>query len=300
MLTCQDVDIREAAIDSIIQFQTVCAALSAPRAILPDALPVLLAVYNGVIDDDEDIRLKSASCASWMLACVNADASICATPTTTRLVTETISDLSSASARQELIRVFKDNYQSSPLLAVEALTRILGAAPDQLPQMPFAKKFWHIEEKSTTLFDEEKQNLFVDEYHEAQTWVQLAACIKDFPDRLNERVVQWIHEGVNFVSSKIDLTDPYDLHGPLGAFSRPDIFLLLARLFLIAGLLLSTKEVQNSSSDPVVSIKANIIRIAHKFGDHERPLTGLTEELHKLLMQALLPEQRAKAIPQSA
>lgn len=275
-----------------MRFRDVCAALSTQEIALTEPTPLLLIIYSGLIDDDEEIRLKSARCASWLLTCIEGTASTSSALTRTSLVAETGSDLSPAAARQKLVVVFGSKIQSHQGVFIEALTRMMGMSPGELTHQSFAFRFQQIQDKSTALFDEEKQNLFVDEYHEARQWAQLLGSMGNASPSLNEYLLSWVIDGLNFLELRnlqlemeTDLPETEELYGPLGAFSRPDMFLLVARLFLAANLLLSLDVSLQDNAKLVANLRAAILGFASHVGNDQRPLTGLTNDLYQLLVQ---------------
>ena len=201
---------------------------------IANMLPALFVIYDGLIDDDEDIRVKSAQCASWLLSSMD--------------VSEHEKNLSPAAAVEDLLEMFTKQHQYSQLLLQEALGRMLGSRTKRIIEVSFAERLRRAEDNSTTLFAEERQNQFVNEYREAENWTRIAKQSQKMTDGVGVDLVAWTQEGLVHMLSKLKTENAASISGPLGIFSRLEIFLLVARLLLAADFVLASSTAHCNTS----------------------------------------------------
>ncbi|KAI9797930.1 MAG: hypothetical protein M1835_005766 [Candelina submexicana] len=218
-------------------FPTRYAAVQSLHAVKPDALKLdpsflslLLILYNTLLDDDEDVRNKGAEVASTWL---RKEETLFLTP---------------IAARAALLEVLACQYADSRELCLEALRRL--AAPQ-----PFASEagkvlanratvylhpaellFETAMEEDTSLFVEEKQNLFVDEAEEVESWSYILrrCCCSARVDDVRVKFEPWTRKGLSIILENVKTK----VDGPLGWTSKPEIFLLGMRFILGADVIM--------------------------------------------------------------
>ncbi len=187
-----------------------------------------------MIDDDEDIRDKGAEITSVWLS------------------TEHELSLTPLAARGALLEFLASRYTDSKKLCLEALQRLTdsqsftGEAQITSAKVvldgitiylhPATLLFKAAMEDDTSLFVEEKQNLFVDETKEAESWscilkqLDLSAVGNDVIAELGK----WVQEGLPLVLESVK----NNVDGPLGWTTKPEMFLVGIRIVLGADVIM--------------------------------------------------------------
>ncbi|KAI9043885.1 THADA/TRM732 family protein [Aspergillus affinis] len=225
---------RHAAVSSLTAFGRVLR--SPGKAPLAETffLEPYLILYDMLNDDDEELRDLAALTASWVLS-YSSVASF-------KAVT-----LSPFNASQLLSEFVVDNYAGSPLLCNRVIRYItgqesrIGGSTQRKRQTPVSDLISEYMKESTTLFEEEKQNLFIDEVREVNRWsgqlLKLAAGSYD--DRLTRSVCQWVSDGLSYlIELAVNGSGP-GKDGFLGWTTKPETFTLGVRLIELAGVMAS-------------------------------------------------------------
>ena len=190
----------------------------------------LLALYDSLNDDDDDIRDLSAQTVSKLLQ----------------------RSLVPLAARVELIKYIRRTYRSSALFSWSAVCRMTGndlqATEAGLPLLePPGPQFTKALRDNDSLFVEEEQNLFIDEVREANLWsnafeeIDLNSCpdtdINTVWEQPFAALVAWVKEGLSTMTGLLGKED-----GPLGWASRPTVFAVCMRVLLSAKAILQCKK----------------------------------------------------------
>ena len=227
----------------------------------PDAqlLRVYLALYDSLVDDDEDVRDQGARVVSTILSMITS-------PAADEKGTINVS-LSPPAAKKRLLHFLCEGYRNSISLCMESVRRLTGMASaldsppaimqengpqtgegmSILPLRPVVNLSLEARTTSTVVFVEEKQNLYIDIFSEAEAWAELlinldpGAWLVDLASEL----VTWTVDGLTHILEIIqNSTD-----GALSPTSKPEVFALFTRVLLTAkvlimrgGLHLSSKE----------------------------------------------------------
>ena len=222
-----------------------------------DLLRFYLAVYDRLIDDDEDVRSLGASMASETISKTpyNEDRSV------------TKRSLSAPAARLELLLLLQSRYGGSAYLCCEALRRLICSATvgphevdariacintlgsdrslgecDESNMVRFRAlqdELREVMELNTALFAEEKQNLYIDEVEEARAWsqmlidMQLWRITPNLASRFHVWTIDCLHALIGTATKELD--------GPLGWTSKPEVFTLGMRVLLASKVITSTK-----------------------------------------------------------
>ncbi|KAL2035004.1 hypothetical protein VTO58DRAFT_100921 [Aureobasidium pullulans] len=180
-----------------------------------------LAVYDLNNDDDDEIRAIAAPVATNIL---NAGTE------------KQHSDMVPLAANQFLANFISSAFGSSDSAAQSVLGRATGNAvnsffPDSVKQS--------LDEKSklgSSLFAQEKQNLFIDETREAKIWSSVAAQLhpEAFSFRLLMNLCTWVIDGLDVLIAEIEANPDT----PLGWSRKSEVFVLGIQIIYTAELVL--------------------------------------------------------------
>lgn len=205
-------------------------------------LGLYFALYDLLLDDDEDVRDSAAAVVSKLrLAAVSRNnAKNAQLP------------LVAPATRHKLLEFLEVQYHDSAVLWAESMQRLIGVQCMMTPNhklqdsqkglgypLPSAL-LEDLNQEDTTLFVEEKQNLYIDEAQEAGIWQQVLLRM----DRtavnveLLRQVRAWATDGVEAL---IDTAEK-ESAGPLGWTSKPDVFTFGVRVLLTAEALIRLSD----------------------------------------------------------
>ncbi|KAI5307918.1 hypothetical protein KEM55_007058 [Ascosphaera atra] len=137
-----------------------------------------------------------------------------------------------------MARGFRNTHE----LFLEAMRRILGADEVKDGLTPVEDQIASYSQESTVLFEEEKQNLFVDEIRESGRWSVILSGVKDvgLDNSLMHSLYVWAHSGLVALTESAQLKE---YGGILGWSSKPEVFVLGMRvLYATYALLLRPDE----------------------------------------------------------
>jgi hypothetical protein len=266
-----ELPIRLAAATSIHSFRTsLRLPLSEAADISETLLPTYVALYDALIDDDEDIRDRAASVVSW----------IASTP-------GKLKSINSVAAAKWLLDFLSKSFQSSSLLFVESTHRITGCRGWEMSvdlgtghdNENLEKTMGHVSHMfeealldDTSLFVEEKQNLYKDDVQEAERWSDVLRMLKDKP-ALREHVSAWASTGL---ATMLELAGPRR-DGPLGWSSKLGAFTACMRVMCVTDVALSWKT--KSLGDPIcydiLETITNLLEVGERTQLHEHLLLKL-------------------------
>ncbi len=233
-----------AAVASIKTFITVLQAHDSIPNTVPELLGVYLALYDALVDDDEDVRDQASVVVSSLLSVSRRYGDSKAT---------TSPSLSSLAASPRLLLFLVREYNESVCLWSEAIQRLTGASlsvknlpikePPTLQLRPVKVLLQEAMRTDNALFVEEKQNLFVDDVKEAEMWAGALADLNARPDAISKSALgTWTLDGI----SALTVTIRNNVDGPLGWTSKPEAFTIGIRVILAAKLLLDGHEIVDS------------------------------------------------------
>ncbi|KAJ4268477.1 hypothetical protein NW762_002540 [Fusarium torreyae] len=201
----KDFDTRLATVESLCSFFT---SIEQDQSWAHEEhLPALLALYDSLNDDDDDIRDVGSAAVKSILgqALVPIEAA-------NRLLSWLAQNHGDNSTfRQVIVRRIKgDSRYPSPETSEVSVK-------DQLQE---AMKF------DDSLFVIEEQNLFVDEVRETQRWVSVYENLTwESNDPILESLTKWTSAGLEAMQGLVSQED-----GPLGYGSQPEVFAILSRV----------------------------------------------------------------------
>ena len=230
-------DTRLAAADSVAGFIATLQKHGFDNWVTPELLSVYLSIYDTLLDDDEDVRDKGAVTTSTLLSAVSGKSQ-----GSGFLLMPLV-----AGAR--LLDYLVKNYHTSMVLFCNGICRLTGASsssnlapiiPSSLsPDHPIdasihlrpARDMLHeAMHQSTTLFNEEKQNLYLDPAKESKTWASaLVALLPTLgsPHKIMPKFSTWC---LDALSALIEIMESEGSDGPLGWTYKADVFVMGIRI----------------------------------------------------------------------
>jgi len=209
LTSSQEYSLRHAAA------QSLCGLRSSFNVVarMPETIRIdyLLAVYQVLKDDDDDVRDIGAEIVSKVLS-KRSTALFRIVP----------------AAACEIIRsCLVEEHGNSEILAQNAVSHLTGSLPSLLPKRP-KQLMQEAALEQNELFYKERQNLYVDEVSEAEAWsgILQRVAISSISGESSDYLTEWTLEGLDTL---IDASKKqYD--GPLGWTSKADVFALGMRI----------------------------------------------------------------------
>ncbi|KAL8775229.1 MAG: hypothetical protein Q9209_000235 [Squamulea sp. 1 TL-2023] len=245
-----EVSTRQAAIDSLSEYFDMINGTNVDSNGTSENPHLLLAVYNSLLDDDEGVRDRGAATISKLLVSltVQDNSNVVQIP------------LMVPAARHRLLDFLKDRYRKSSTLWMEAVQRLVGKQPSRISIGSPAKRrqtlhlssphalLEKLRPEDTTLFVEEKQNLYIDEAQEAAIWAEVLMSLDHtaIEHGMLRKFETWTTEGIDALTKAAEA----EVDGPLGWTTKPEVFTLGARILHAAQVLLRLSENPYLGVDP--------------------------------------------------
>ncbi|RKK97536.1 hypothetical protein BFJ68_g13973 [Fusarium oxysporum] len=201
----KDFDTRLATVESLCSFFSIIE-VGQPWT-QEEHLAAILALYDSLNDDDDDIRDVGSAAVQSILG----------------------KALVPIEAANRLLLWLAQHYAGSPTFRQVVVRRIMGDSRYPTPknnavsiqdQLQEAMKF------DDSLFVIEKQNLFVDEVRETQRWIGLYENLTwESNDPSLDSLTTWTSAGLEAMQNLARQED-----GPLGYASKPEVFAILSRV----------------------------------------------------------------------
>lgn len=241
-----------------------------PADARPFPLDIYLVLYDMLNDDDEELRDISAVAASYVLANRQESAE------------EATFALVPLATSSRLAQSLATNYHTSSSLLRETIQRLTGQQikMSDCTMASVSALLDESMENSTVLFEEEKQNLFIDDAREACVWYSVLKQLKPEPSEINSTLTrefqQWVSEGLLSLTKAVQLEGA---GGLLGFTSKTEIFILGLRVVYAARALLSRDSFAALDIDrPLIGVRAaQLLEAGRAAWIHEEWLTCLQE-----------------------
>ncbi|KAI9376069.1 putative death-receptor fusion protein-domain-containing protein [Aspergillus egyptiacus] len=225
---------RYAAATSIAAFARVLRPSGASTRVDPMFLEIYLSLYDLLNDDDEELRDIGATTASWVLSYSSVSPQ------------KTIT-LSPMNASELFATFIADNYADSPLLCTRALHYVLGQesrtgdSTGKADLLAVSAIVAELRKESTILFEEEKQNLFIEEVREVDIWSRVLSQLTQasYDEHTLDKVFSWVSNGLTCLSDILVSEDGED--GLIGWTAKPETYTIAARVISLAGVFVSKK-----------------------------------------------------------
>ena len=194
---------REAVAKAMSELGRLYDALLDHAELAREVFGLYLTAYDLLNDDDEDIRLLAAMAASRILAAGGSPS----------LQDDAVPAVAVQRLTASMIRQWPMDHE----FADEVIRRSFGDL-----KLSVAVRRKKLMASNTTLFAEEKQNLYVDDAGEAKAWSQALMRLSPtvVPRSAIMKLSHWTTDGLH------DLATNIKDHGPLGSSSDPQLFKL--------------------------------------------------------------------------
>ena len=198
----------------------------------PCYLQIYFVLYDLLNDDDEDVREIAASAASKILDSEKA-------------AQRTQFKLSPLAASERLATFVATEFRSDPKFPIAVLRRIWfssslnlkrGASERGIEYYSAKILLEKVQHDSTALFEEEKQNLYVDDIREVEIWSDILRSIEPPEQCLLNSLGDWVLAALHDL--KNDLKDKVDFEGPPGLTFQADVLILFMQIIELAGVML--------------------------------------------------------------
>jgi hypothetical protein len=207
----------------------------------PATLEIYLILYDMLNDDDDELRSLSASVASRVLS----HSVIFPNQTVT---------LGALPASESLVDFISGNYAMQPALFKHVVSRLMKETLSHKKQSAFKSfetLFEDYSKESLALFEEEKQNLFIDDVREIDTWTKVFRHLDKsaYDQNAINKLAVWVSNGLKYLSNKVT-SSAVDNHEDdvLGWTSKPEVYTLGCLLFSVASLLIAISEKEVAGS----------------------------------------------------
>lgn len=216
-------------------------------------LDAYLVLYDMLNDDDEELRDLAAEAAAHVVATDNS----------------VIPRLPLA-ASIELAKFLATNFGTSERVFEGALRRLLGHTRDKKLFVPVSTTLSSLRRSATALFEEEKQNLYIDDIREAHTWSDIAAQLTP-PEKskLPHILISWASDGLDTLATVIQ---EEEADGVLGWTSKAEVYVTGIRVIRSADALLRAQGFGCSGHDASLlrTKLKNVLELGKKSQLHER------------------------------
>ncbi|TWU76774.1 hypothetical protein ED733_004991 [Metarhizium rileyi] len=223
-------DTRFAAASSLSSFFATSPSHS------PESLPALLALYDLLNDDDDEVRDVAASAANFVIGAA----------------------LVPIEAANRLLHFLATTFGTTPGFKAIVADRLVGHSGVQAANLenwePAETELARALEFDDSLFAVEEHNLFIDEVRETRRWVEVFQGLEwDERDDILIKLVSWVKAGVAQVGKLVVLED-----GPLGWASNQTVFAVCSRLIRCSVAL--TKKVDCLELKEAVAVAKEALR----------------------------------------
>lgn len=169
-------------------------------------LPALLALYDSLNDDDDDIRNVGSEAASHILGDV----------------------LVPLEAASRLLDWLVTNYAQDAAFRAIVYGRIIGESGPGLQPRSASEQLATALKLNDSLFAVEDQNLFIDEVRETKHWAAVYASLEgNEKEAAHAELEDWLEGGILEMQRLVQEED-----GPLGWASQPDVYAICSRILI--------------------------------------------------------------------
>lgn len=201
----KDFDTRLATVESLCSFFNSIGTEQSWAG--EEHLPAILALYDSLNDDDDEIRDAGTAAVKSILG----------------------QALVPIEAANRLLSWLAQRFGDNPMFRQIIVSRIMGDTRYPRPELnviPVKDQLQEAMKFDDSLFVIEEQNLFVDEVRETQRWISVYESLEwDLSDSALEALTTWTSAGLEATQSLASQED-----GPLGYGSKPEVFAILSRV----------------------------------------------------------------------
>lgn len=218
-------------------------------------VPSLLALYDALVDDEDEVRDVSARIVSRILG-------RCLIP---------------LAAQTKFFSWLEKNFNMDRSLCDTTSARLTGSRVE-----PVSSQLSLAMEEDDTLFVEEEQNLFSDEVREARIWVEILVHVEGSAwEGVIACLSSWVVDGLAVIRSTA-ISETVD--GPRGWTSNPQVFAICMRTILTGNALIAH---YSAAQEGVETSGGNSGKVLKSIVDGMDALleTGVTNKLHESFME---------------
>jgi hypothetical protein len=211
-------------------------------------LQICLVLYDLLNDDDDDVREIAASAASRLLPFEES-------------VSRTLVDQSPRAASEKLALFLGDKFRHESHFTSAALKRIWfsssstekrESAKHDIERYSVKVLLERLKKSSNVLFEEERQNLYIDDIREVEVWSYVLKSIEPPDEEYLNSLGDWVLTALQDLSDY--LNQKVDFDGPLGLTSQADTLTLFLRVTELAGVVLHWANCQpDQARDPPIN-----------------------------------------------
>ena len=206
--------------------------------------------------------------------------------------------LSPSVARLELLDLIAQRDGTSKTVLVESIWRMTGTnrrrnidaeasfqANSAVSHSPLLRLravpeiFKEVSREQNVVFEEEKQNLYLDLVDEAESWSRVIMAMEEqvWTPGIESELMEWTVQGVSCMAEALkNLGD-----GPLGLFSKDKVCVLFVQVLSGAATLLHrSKDETSTSTGQIHSTLAHALEELHR--------VGRGSDLHAMLLEKLV------------
>lgn len=200
-------------------------------------LELYVILYDMLNDDDDELRDYAAPIASWVLS-------------NSTVFPDKIVDLADIPARERLVEFLSNHYSNEQRLVHYAVKRLMNnvVVSGGTSFVPFETLFNEHRKESTILFEEERQNLFIDDVREIDTWTTVLMNVDrpvfDHNTATVSNLFIWAVQGLACLDT---LLESGEQDGAVGWTAKQEVYSLGILLFSVASLLMTLGEDKDSS-----------------------------------------------------
>jgi hypothetical protein len=211
-------DTRIAAIQSLSALPRIFTASPRSKATSPLILGLSFILYDLLNDDDDEIRDQAARATGTLLRGQGLGS-----------YTDTVPILTT----HRLAAYLSSTFSHSGQLSQESIRRLTNTpGPTPLFRTPFAETFKQDRKEDSSLFAQEKQNLYKDDTTDAILFSRLLLSLppSTLSPFLREGLANWVTEGLRILTQ----TAGQEEDGALGWSTKAEVFTLGMRVFCAA------------------------------------------------------------------
>ncbi|KAK4212914.1 thyroid adenoma-associated protein [Rhypophila decipiens] len=185
-------------------------------------LPIFSALYDSLLDDDDEVREVASSAASALTG------QYFVAPEAANNLVTLLSQRFSHHDNKEFARYVLCRLVGQPGHLLSLTTSLSTAKIELTPAKSLLQKALDFDD---SLFAAEEQNLFIDEVRETMRWRERAFSSALAATASGNELVEWTEQGLEYIISLAEK----EKDGPLGWTSDQHVFAVCARVVLCAG-----------------------------------------------------------------
>lgn len=255
---------REASVHALARLESLWQRLAKRKDHSAVFMDFCLLLYDQLKDDDEDLRDVASGAAARLFAMSKEGApSALSVP---------------AAASQDLISFMIMHWTNSPFFADVVVGRAFGNIA-----LSFAERLEASVRTDTSLFMQEKQNLYIDEADEALAWAEVGLRLPSisYSETTISRLAEWTSNGLDALLAPMDDVASQPIRG-----LTPELFTLILQLMSSAQLLLELSADEQGSALIRTDLRTRLDRL---MGDEDAMHPLIRRHIEQTLAKRVRP-----------